>query len=765
MAFPFSPKERDQKRAEMNSRLEEYARLHVQYILDKEVHPSTKKRILSAFLSTCTTGMGKSMAVALLNKILAKYNLPLLIVVKNHDIAREYVERVGAHEYFGKQETVEQWKAAGKLGPHPAPKSVCYKIDITKRASEQGHRPSVDVCKNKCEHGKAGVIKFSTDEIAIQKARVWMENNKFSADDVPHCPYLYEGLPAARSARVLVMPVQAFSDTFGDFEEKNGVVVVNRVPRLVVFDEKVDLTREARIRTADISEWIDELQKLQVNLTEKAEKLIKRASDGHGELIKLINNVDPFTHNKLEYIHTKKATREALVAFVKTDEYGELDEADQNALMDSLKLLNILRLVRRMFNQLSRSITEYTPIKSKQILTTYRLTKKCRAFTRGTAKWESIGFVNGQYSIPLKALQLLATNIEGKTWRQGDNQLFIYEVTPPLEWAMTRGSTIFLDATATPAMSSIIRMLGGAQFDSILCQNIRVERIVGKSYGKGHAKTPESAVRLSTTLYQQIKEIASQLKERSGDRPCALLTHKSVFESNYVDPKDPQAAQKMAEIFFEETGVKGGWFNLHDRAHNNWDQHNLAIVGMEWLPKDVMEKEYHQARVALQYCGEEWPEWSGEWAEDHLPRRQNERHIIIQRMAESLIQAIGRPRGLNNDDQEPYLIQLWGGLQNQEMDDALKSAGIHISERIPNWLHKNLEQYYGRDTDTDGIDRAIEMLQTVGARISIREVGKALRVAGGSADDKAIKGRIEELREAGKLPPASKGGRPAKVSE
>jgi len=265
-------------------------------------------------------------------------------------------------------------------------------------------------------------------------------------------------------------------------------------------------------------------------------------------------------------------------------------------------------------------------------------------------------------------------------------------------------------------------------------------------------------------MYKQISEIAAQLKERSGGRECALLTHKSVFESNYTNPTDPQAAQKQAKIFFQNTGVKGGWFNLHDRAHNDWDQHNLAIVGMEWLPKDIMEKEYHQARVALKYCGEEWPEWSGEWAEDYLPRRKNERHIIIQRMAESLIQAIGRPRGLNNDDPEPYLIQLWGGLQNQEMDDALRSAGIHISERIPNLLHKNLEQYRARDTDTDAIDRAIEMLLAVGARISIREVGKTLRVAGGSADDKSIKARIEKLREDGKLPPASKGGRPTKVT-
>ena len=666
-----------------------------------------------------TVGLGKSHSVSTVAVACAAAGLPMAVLVPNHDLADEYVRRfesagVAACHYYGRQPPNnligEDW--------------TCWKREAVEQAGNKNHRPAQSLCRT-CPHGLRVAAERGGE--GAEKAIRWFKEHGKAPDEFERCRFLYEALPAMLAKQILVMPVQSFSETAGEWQERDLVTdaVVRQTQRLVIVDEHVELAQKITIRPGDVAGWRDALPRV----LEQVEK-------------------------QIDFL-----TRQ------------ELDEAQRKELEQAMALRALVPELDLLFGDCAAAIAQDRKPDGPRILSLYDAARKAGAVTSGGARWERISYSyinrgDGDFHIPLRALAVLASNIQSGCLRTDKNYWEAHEVSPVVEWALRRGSVVFMDATMPMAMQAIIESAGGRVVEASAPQNHRVTRINGHLYSRGRVG-PGEYQRNAKSRVKELARIAAQLP-----KPAAILTHKASLRYSADHCEHPDAATDAKAEFEVKTGGGIGWFGAHDRGHNAWAGRHLALVGMQLLGHEAVASGYGVVRAALMQAGVAWPAWDGltggEGAETQgvpLPTDPQVREWLLDSYAQGIAQGIGRNRAVNHQG-EPLIVQLWGGIDCHELDKALERYGIETHERIANTLHQTLNEYRTRGTDMISIDQAIEAIyqasQHTGISPSVSTVRSLLAREGGKAADSAIAARLRAWRDEGRLPPAGKGGKPWK---
>ena len=660
-----------------------------------------------------TVGLGKSFAVTNVAAACAAAGLPLLVLVPTHKLAQEYIDRfeqagVEALHYHGRQ---EPGNAVGEAW-------TCWKKEATEAAGNRNHRIANSVCKT-CPHG----LRVSAERMDknFEKSIRFFKEKGLKKEDFSPCRFLYDALPAMLEAPILVMPIQSFSEAAAVWVERSATgVVENETQRLIVVDEGVELASSVDIHPGDVAAWRNSLPGLQASLDKQTR----------------------FLSGKPERT---------------TDEDEELAGAQA--------LLALVPALDALFSDLTSRIATDKGPDAQALSALFAAVKKAGAMHAGTARWERIGYTDaGDFYIPLRALTTIASNAKAGTLKVSKNRWTAFEVAGVVDWAARHGSTIFLDATMSLPMRAIITAAGGHVHEAAVQQNQRVTRYTGHLYARGLVGTGEYQ-RAALTYMRELERIA----ESALPWPAAIITHKAWLKYSVEHCQADSAALDAKADFEDAMGghVRLGWFGGHDRGHNEYQGHHIAIIGMPLISPDAVASGYAQARAALLQVGVEWPE--GDEANDDgkasqgvpLPAQAMVRAWLLDAYAATLAQAIGRNRSANHDHPDPLQVQLWGGLDTPEMAAALQAYGVHIDERLPNPTHRSQGDYYSRGTDARALDVAIDMAKAAG-NVSKQSVRAALGSMGGAASNSIIELRIRELRESGEIPPKTKGGRPKK---
>uniref|UniRef100_E6PKN5 Putative DNA or RNA helicases of superfamily II (Modular protein) n=1 Tax=mine drainage metagenome TaxID=410659 RepID=E6PKN5_9ZZZZ len=660
-----------------------------------------------------TVGLGKSRQVDAQVLMAKAAGLPILILTPTHELADEYCHRnPGAVHYFGRKAPQDGLNST-EQGDH-----TCYKIDPVSRAGDNNHRPAQSLCKT-CPNGASGVLHFVRDAARVEKCREFFKVNGLDPAKTPPCHFLHLGLPKQLSAQILVAPAAGFSEAMAIWQEHDGHVITRQAQRLVIVDERTAMAREIDVGPGHVSTWRDRLP----SLRERTAKTIARLS-----------------------------RRE------------NLDEHDQDELGKARALLDLLPKIEALFQDLGAWIGSDQALDAERVINLHKQIQRAGASMTGTADWEGISYDadDDEFFIPLRALSTLAQNCKDGTLRQEAGHLFLYEVSPVIEWAIRSGSIIFLDATMSIPMRQLITAVDGAIHEAQAKQNMVVTRHMGHLYARGQVKSKEYP-RAAKTYMSDLEKIAAQLP-----RPAAVITHKSYLRYAQEAHQAPLAALNAAGEFKSKRGVAVGWYGKHERGQNDWKKHHLALVGMPLLSPERIAGLYAAIRAALALAGLYRPEWDrimDDGKANHgvrLPTQPEVRGWLLDEYAQTVAQAIGRNRAVNHDG-PPLTVQLWGGLQSAEFDAALGRYGVTIHDRVQNTVHRTAEDYYNRGGGVDAIDEAVNALLESGATVSRSAVRQSIQAANRAAPrDTTISARLTELRAQGKLPPASAGGRPRK---
>ena len=669
-----------------------------------------------------TVGVGKSHSVTTVAVACADAGLPLVVLVPTHALADEYIDRfaaagVTACHYYGR-------RAPGTNGESDA--WTCWKKDAVEEAGNKNHRPAQSICRT-CPHGLRVAAACGGD--GAVKAIKWFTEHGKEPAEFEKCRFLYEALPTMLAEQIVVMPVQSFSETAATWKECDAVsgAVTRETQRLVIVDERIELAQQITIRAGDVAGWRDALPRVQEQATKQIEFLVRFAPGARSE-----------------------------------NEQKELEQAQA--------LLALLPELDTMFGDVAAAIAQDKQPDSARITALYDRARKAGAVTAGSARWERISYVDrgeGGFYIPLRALAVLASNLHNDCLRVGKNHWAGYEVAPVVEWAVRRGSTVFMDATLPLPVRTIIESIGGQVIEATAPQNHRVTRISGYLYSRGQVG-PGDYQRNAVARMAEIKRIAAQLTQ-----PAAILTHKATLKYSVPHCQHPDAVIDAKADFEGKTGAGIGWFGAHDRGHNDWAGRHLALVGATLLSADAIAASYGVVRAALMQAGVVWTAWDGqtggEGAETQgvpLPTNPQVRAWLLDTYAQSLAQGIGRNRAANHVGQ-PLVVQLWGGIDHPELDQALTRYGIEIHERLPNTLHRTLNDYQNRGTDMQTIDDAIAATVAAAQHTNVTpsraSVRRALESLGATATDRAILARLRAWRDEGRLEPESQGGRPEKL--
>lgn len=686
---------RDQARDMLVQQLSRYAHAYcdrIDAVEAKQSHPIQPPMGVIA-----TVGLGKSHAVSVISEILMSCNLPILVVVPTHELADEYCKRLNhAHHYFGRQPELSKYVESR---PHPGQKYVCHAIEDTHRAGKNNHRPAQSLCRT-CPHGMTGVIHNISDPARVALAKKFFKSKGLDANQYAPCHFLFEGLPESLSRRVLVMPSSSFSEAAALYSIKNDSgKTINQIPRLVIFDEATPASRQVRISPAEISTWADSLPGLKDALA-----------------------------NRIAHLDAK-------LSLTKDEDQERLQKIEQ---------LKLLPEVEVMFAGLQNSIINSNAIERDKIINLDNCIRKAGGAKGGTFRWERVTLDDNSYFIPLRALSVLAANLKSDSLTREKNAIQVYEILPSVEWAINHGSTIFLDATMSLATKELILSAGGEIIDAQVPQNTYLIRYIGHIYARGRVGS-ESYPRAAAQYIKEMERIADELPVG----PRAIITHKAY--KKYSDPNLDENAAAMR--FTKKTNAQLGHFGAHDRGHNQYDGHHIAIVGMPLQSPESIQAGYSGDRAALLFAGVEWPVFNQQFDDGSksggvpLPIQKEVRQWLLHNYAATLAQAIGRARAINSEVR--IQIQLWGGLHHQEMDDALVLHGLSINQTKSNHIHRTLVQYRERGTDLSLIDLAIYSVYAIGEVPSQRAVRSVLKSRNQSASDRAIRARLAQLRTKG----------------
>jgi len=718
------------------------------------------------YLNAGGVGMGKTTLHKKIHELAVRDNVPLRIGASQHNLLEEIAKKCAGIAY-----------ARGRVSEnndYGMKENICFKMSDVEEAGKSNHPIVAALCRDKCEHGQAGKHKKAmskkesdskdvreTAREEILQVIGWFDKKELKLKGTKPCPYLYEGLPKMLSRRQSLIAVQMFSPAWGLYSPG---LHEDKIQSYLVVDEKQALTKEVEIRVLDVDQWLWNIKKLQKRLKKNIKKEKRFNEDGE-PILELIDIIPQII----------EVFQDLIIAITK----GE-------------KIILSKPIVKK--NDEAKIIKTL----GDRILELQRLVTLVKASTGGTAEWESIIQIDDDYIMPLRALNTLCINIKEGWLRKSDGCIYVYEMTQLLKWAIDKGGVMFMDATASDVTKSFIRSLGGEVFERKIEQNIHVTMVSGQLYARGRVpqdvnaikkllksikvkkgklkivtskfkkskkenidpddvrKIGESYREMCRTFMRELEAIAKKLKKGwSGER--AIITHLA-FLKYFEEGKSPE---EVAKEFEERTGgCKLGWFGKHDRGHNDWDEHAMAIVGMPLVSSDSIAGLWGGTRATLIQAGvpdadaEIWDEvmQAADAVERdggvHLPDEGAVRAFIIGEYAATVAQCIGRARGLNWEGDQPIPILIYGGLQNAEMREALLKFGITIHADEINDVHRTKEEYQSRGSpDLDKVPAALQAVIDAKLELNKDRVRAELVKMGGSASNGVLSGCIKDYKE------------------
>lgn len=625
---------RDTLRALLSAVVDEYAQRHKTEIEARNcagvLNQERKAKIIPPMAIEITVGAGKSRAVAdVIAPMLFENGMPLLILAPTRNLCREYEKALISR---GIQCTVYQPREPAENEADSTPFS-CYQFSHVNQAGTSHHRPAQSICRQ-CPNGKRATM-LNGDEDKIKNARDWLTMKGYKASEIaaiPPCRYLYEGLPGQLTAQVLIAPMSAYSEALATAEmevyrRKLDGTTLLRVQRMVVIDERFPVTEHLKVSAESVEQWLD----------------------GIRETSTLLGRM-PNTEAKIAAL---QATGEVL-------------------------------------KQLAATLRSDRPIISEQlrerIIIAYRAMSAVDLFEGGTAYFERISFkpADSIYQIPIRAFSSLYRALEEHMEEMDGHELRILVNRPIIDWIIRRGSTLIIDATLDPTVGDLITQCGGTVERAHIPQNIHVRRYTGKFFSRGNVRAKDYHDRAQREM-EDIRCIAADMP-----KPAAIITHLAYLKHAHPN----QDAEQMAKNFEAETGVKIGWFGMHDRGHNEWAGHHIAIVGMNIPNPSAIMAWRHERRILMHAQGvDNVPPLalSGDatkGVELFIPTDPIVRQWLFDLYAATLVQAIGRARGINHDGDEPLEIRLYGGIEHPDMDAALEKYDIRINEVLRYERHR-----------------------------------------------------------------------------
>ena len=660
-----------------------------------------------------TTGGGKSHAAALAAAIAQALGVPVLILVPTLALADAYVQAIGeaggrAARYIARQ-SPEAVAADPELHPW-----LCRQLEAVRVAGERNQRPAMSICRE-CPFGRAAEYRCGVHE-REQRALQWFRAHGLDPMDYQSCDFLYNGLPRVKAAGIVVAHAAAFSEALAVLKTDGG-----SVQRLVIVDEAIGLGKLVVAGQKSIEQWIKRIAAIRARALADIAKWrdIPSMSDDRALWSSIIDLCD-----------------------VADDVYRRLSAAL------ALRQAPDLHALQRLLSE----------------------TKRAEQIHAGVAAWERVARVgehSDTYSIPLRALSALVASMRAGVARALPTAIEFFEPSPILQWAKERGSVIFLDATMPAVMRAIIDQLGGRTVRAIARQNLLLTRTVGCSYSRGivgregfaaHARAiwqdlEAAAASPSGGAWAQIGHLAHIV--HAGSAACGI----DVDAERKAGRTTADIAAQVASAFQAQHGVALGWWGRHDRGHNDWTGRHLRVFGLPLLGMQAgddgeaggsLVAEWRLARAAaiVAECDPgDWPEDVGEM--DHvqgrppLPIDPHVRDWLIDRYAGDIIQAIGRTRAARSA--HVIRVELWGGIDCEEMDQALARHGLTVEARWPNEVHRT-ERGRPRQGGAEAIQAAIEAVRQGGARVTERAVAGALRAAGAGAANAEIRAAVRDAK-------------------
>ena len=647
-----------------------------------------------------TTGGGKSHAAALAAAIAQALGVPVLILVPTLALADAYVQAIegaGGHavRYIARQ-SPEAVAADPELRPW-----LCRQLEAVRAAGERNQRPAMSVCRE-CPYGRAAEYRCGSQD-REQRALQWFRSHRLDPMDYQSCDFLYNGLPRVKASPIIVAHAAAFSETLAMLKTDGG-----SVQRLVIVDEAISPGKLVIAGQKSIEQWIKRIAAIKT----RAEADIGKWRD------------IPSMRDECE-------TWQQIVDLC--------DVADD------------------VYRQLSAALALRQAPDLSALQTLLSKTRRAEQIHAGVAAWERVARAadgGDVYSIPLRALSALVASMRAGVARALPTAIEFYEPSPILEWAKERGSVIFLDATMPHVMRAIIDQLGGRVVRAIAKQNLMLTRVTGCSYSRGIVKREGFAAH-ARAIWRDLETAAAQTSGGAWAQigHLAHVLHAGA-EAYGIDAEaerkrgltNADIAAQVASAFQARHGVALGWWGRHDRGHNLWSGLHLRIFGLPLLGMQAGDdgeaggsliSEWRLARAAAITAGCDpagWPESVGEMdgvkGRPPLPIDPRVRGWLIDRYAGDLIQAIGRTRAARSS--HVIRVELWGGVDCVEMDQALGRHGLEVETRWPNEIHRTER---GRPIGASAADMQAEAARMIAAGgVTVRALVARLREQGKAAD-------------------------------
>lgn len=626
-------------------------------------------------------GLGKSYAVGTrIAQMAVGYGLPIAILAPTRQLCHEYAENIKQaasrdkwRVYRGREDYIATTQDGQAI---PTTPWTCYAKTAADAAGERGHRPAHSLCTN-CQHGQAHAVMRGKPE-AREKAIKWFKQHQYAPDEIsaiPTCRFLYEGLPDQLAAQVLVSPVQAFSEAIGMWLDRDDP---DRPPvqRLIFVDEASTIAKKLTIGIDDVNGWRKNVEK---RLT-----WLQRLNDEHdADEIETLKVVQQITTDLIAAMNSDRAPDAAL---------------------------------------------------AKAIVTTDQRLRNLKMMMAGTARFEGIEYdkTANSHEIPLRGFHALALACASAAVKTDEHAYIVQEIAPVIEWAFTKGSVVFMDATIDPILRLVIERLGGSVHRARVEQNIEVERVIGFMYARGKTNSQHYSYTAKAAI-RDIKEIASDMP-----KPCAVISHRAYFQHGGEAGDAKNAAQATCEAIENEFSgdVLAGWFGKHDRGHNDWKQRHIAMVGMPIQSPASLRDAWSERQALARLAKLDLPDWTmdGDGSSDAmsklLPADPVQRQWLCDIYAATTVQVIGRARALHSDD--TITIRLYGGIVHKDLDAALARYGVFITKVSHNTIHDAQPGRKPADPHAvvHAIERACGEIEALGLRPTRRSVAERLRAAG-----------------------------------
>ena len=679
-----------------------------------------------------TTGVGKSHAIAAAAKATGR---PSLISTATRGLGVEAQERIPEARHH-----------PGRTSPEDSegdPEAWCHVLPAVSEVGERNHAPAASICRQ-CVHGAVASLQrlekeFGTTvperlpfEASARARRALEALGDLDPGSVAPCRFLFEALPQSLAAYRLIASHAAYSEPFAGWGPSEG-----RQPRDIYVDEPPPLAKELVLSAPELARWL-----------ERAEQSREKA--------------------EMDW-----ATAEQQLAACRRL------EARQAATGRLEKVEGRLAVLQEVPEVLAACIVAINAGRPPDVELRQRLAELAgRARASGaivgvTALWEQVRFAcgEGRVDAPLRALLTLARSlatgsfmVSGRTWR-------VYEITPLWEELVERARRgaeargVVADATLSLAARDVVEAAGGAVETIVVPQRIRVSRVVGYGWFRGEPRKS----RYSAYATGRLREIEAMA--RACPANTAFITHKSYLRYAYEycglgSDHRGDVSERAKEMFEERTGCRIGWWGKHDVGHNDWEFHNIVIVGMPLLSMESFAEMYSCDRAAVLALAPEragnWPAWGGECPGEPVdqlpwPADPRIRRWIAEHLAARLAQAVGRARGARWGG-APLEIEIHGGIWPPEIEQALAGHGIVIDEV------RAAARSVGRiGRDWDALEEMIRAAalgrHARGERVAAVLVADEVRRLGHRVGNDRVAGVLGRMRMAGELP-AAQVGRP-----